>query len=135
MTSTGETGAAFGVIEEALQTNADRTRVLEGSAQATGTGAKNRAALERLCKNLYPRWFILRDVRSKLGTLLFQPRWAMSNNAHFDRRRSLRSEPYLVLRAANKEVIGTSEMYSSTQKCELGRAAVTGVRGRGESSG
>jgi len=52
--------------------------VLEGLAQTTGTGAETRAALERLCKNLYPRWFILRDVRSKLGTLLFQPRWAMS---------------------------------------------------------
>jgi hypothetical protein len=61
-----------------LQTNADRTRVIEGLAQATGADAESRAALERLCKNLYPRWFILRDVRSKLGTLLFQPRWALS---------------------------------------------------------
>jgi len=54
------------------------------------------------------------------------------NDAHFDRRRSQRSEPYFVLRAANNEVIGTSEMYSSTQKCEQGIAAVKECAARAE---
>jgi uncharacterized protein YegP (UPF0339 family) len=46
------------------------------------------------------------------------------NDADFDRRLSASDQPYFVLRAANNKVIGTSEMYSSTQKCEQGIAAV-----------
>jgi hypothetical protein len=31
-----------------------------------------------LTKRLAPRWFVMRDVHSKEGTVLMQPRWAMS---------------------------------------------------------
>lgn len=43
---------------------------------------------------------------------------------HFDRRKAKDGSPYFVLLAANKEVIGTSEMYSSTTGREAGIASV-----------
>jgi uncharacterized protein YegP (UPF0339 family) len=45
-------------------------------------------------------------------------------DSRYDRRRSIRSEPYFVLEAANGEIIGTSEMYSSESARDNGIAAV-----------
>ena len=42
----------------------------------------------------------------------------------FDRRESSAGQPYFVLRANNNEVIGTSEMYSSSSARDGGIAAV-----------
>jgi len=42
----------------------------------------------------------------------------------FERKNSKRSEPYFVLKAANGQVIGISEMYSSEAACENGIASV-----------
>jgi len=61
-----------------LQTDADRARVIEGLANSAGTGAVTRAELSNLTKQLAPRWFVMRDVHSKEGTVFLQPRWAMS---------------------------------------------------------
>jgi hypothetical protein len=64
-----------------LQTDADRARVLEGLCSATdaagGDGA-SLADLSDITKRLAPRWFLMRDVHANAGTLLMQPRWAMS---------------------------------------------------------
>ncbi|HEX9640145.1 MAG TPA: helicase HerA-like domain-containing protein [Candidatus Krumholzibacteria bacterium] len=61
-----------------LQTDADRARVLEGlSSSAAGDGAST-AELGHIVKRLAPRWFLMRDVHAGRGTLLLQPRWAMS---------------------------------------------------------
>ncbi len=46
------------------------------------------------------------------------------DDARFDRRTSKGGQPYFVLKAANGEVIGTSEMYSSTSSMERGIASV-----------
>jgi hypothetical protein len=43
---------------------------------------------------------------------------------HFERKNSKRSEPYFVLKAANGQIIGISEMYSSEAACENGIASV-----------
>jgi DNA helicase HerA-like ATPase len=53
-----------------LQTDADRARVIEGLG---GT-----SDLEDITKRLAPRWFLMRDAQSGNGTVLLQPRWAMS---------------------------------------------------------
>ena len=42
------------------------------------------------------------------------------NDAQYDRRTSKSSQPYFVLLAANKQVIGKSEMYSSASAMESG---------------
>jgi uncharacterized protein YegP (UPF0339 family) len=42
----------------------------------------------------------------------------------FERRRSRRDEPYFVLKAANGEILGTSEMYASGAAMENRIAAV-----------
>ncbi|MEL7370595.1 MAG: YegP family protein [Myxococcota bacterium] len=42
----------------------------------------------------------------------------------FERRESKKGEPYFVLKAGNGQVIGRSEMYSSTQAMENGIASV-----------
>jgi hypothetical protein len=55
-----------------LQTDADRTRVLEGLGEN-----RKKSALGDLVKRLAPRWFVVRDPRSATPTLL-NPRWAMS---------------------------------------------------------
>lgn len=47
-----------------------------------------------------------------------------SHASQFRRQRSTRGESYFVLRAANGEVIGTSDMYSSAGAREAGIAAV-----------
>jgi uncharacterized protein YegP (UPF0339 family) len=46
------------------------------------------------------------------------------NQARYDRKTSKRGNPYFVLKAANNEVIGTSEEYSSTEAMENGIKAV-----------
>ncbi len=60
-----------------LQTDADCARVMDGLACAAANG-HSPAELGRIVKNLSPRWFLMRDVHSPVGTLLLQPRWAMS---------------------------------------------------------
>jgi uncharacterized protein len=42
----------------------------------------------------------------------------------FERKNSKRSEPYFVLKGANGQIIGISEMYSSEAACENGIASV-----------
>lgn len=53
---------------------------------------------------------------------------AVRNNAthseRFERRESKRGEPYFVLKAANHEILGKSEMYSSSAKRDAGIDAV-----------
>jgi hypothetical protein len=61
-----------------LQTDADRARVLDGLG-ANGIDADE--SLERLgdtLRKLGKRWFVVRDAHSAEGTVLMQPRWAMS---------------------------------------------------------
>lgn len=61
-----------------LQTDADRTRVLDGMA-TTGSGVSLRAAdLGDIVKRLAARWFLVRDVHAEQGLGLMQPRWTMS---------------------------------------------------------
>ena len=47
-----------------------------------------------------------------------------ANESRFDRRTSKAGKPYFVLKAANGEVIGTSEEYSSIEAMENGISAV-----------
>jgi hypothetical protein len=61
-----------------LQTDADRNRVVEGLASAGVQGGHSSAELAAVLKQLAPRWFLMRDVHAQQGTLLMQPRWAMS---------------------------------------------------------
>lgn len=60
-----------------LQTDADRERVIEGLTSSVGTGSDS-AELASLTKRLAQRSFVMRDVHSSDGTVLIQPRWAMS---------------------------------------------------------
>jgi len=46
------------------------------------------------------------------------------NDANYERKTSSKGEPYFVLKATNKQVIGKSEMYSSTSGMERGIASV-----------
>jgi len=43
-----------------------------------------------------------------------------SNDASYERKTSKNDKPYFVLKAANGEIIGTSEMYSSSSAAEKG---------------
>jgi uncharacterized protein YegP (UPF0339 family) len=45
-------------------------------------------------------------------------------DAQYIKKLSVAGEPYFVLRAANNEVLGTSEMYSTSRACEEGIAAI-----------
>jgi len=45
-------------------------------------------------------------------------------DAHYERRTSKAGQPYFVLLAANKEIIGRSEMYSARSGMERGIASV-----------
>jgi hypothetical protein len=62
-----------------LQTDADRERVIEGLC-ASSNASQNASAqeLDDITKRLAPRWFLVRDAQSGNGTILLQPRWAMS---------------------------------------------------------
>ena len=46
------------------------------------------------------------------------------NDANFERKSSGKNEPYFVLKAANKEIIGKSEMYTSVVGMKKGIASV-----------
>ncbi len=61
-----------------LQTDADRARVVDGLASAQAQGGHSAGELTGLLKQLAPRWFLTRDAHAKEGTVLLQPRWAMS---------------------------------------------------------
>jgi hypothetical protein len=62
-----------------LQTDADRARVIDGLSDAGGPdGGVSGAELAKVVKMLAQRWFLMRDVHSGVGTMLLQPRWAMS---------------------------------------------------------
>ena len=50
----------------------------------------------------------------------------------YDRRESKKGEPYFVLLAANKQIIGQSEMYSSTTAMENG---IKSVKANGPEAG
>ncbi len=50
-----------------------------------------------------------------------------ANDARFDRRIAKNGQPYFVLKAANGEVIGTSEQYSSNEAMEDGIRSVRNV--------
>jgi hypothetical protein len=60
-----------------LQTDADCARVLDGLS-STDTKGFSTATLGKAIKNLAPRWFVVRDVHARVGTIQLQPRWAMS---------------------------------------------------------
>ena len=47
-----------------------------------------------------------------------------ASDANFERKASTQGEPYFVLKAANTQVIGSSEMYTSTSARENGIASV-----------
>jgi len=47
-----------------------------------------------------------------------------ADDANFERKTSVQGEPYFVLKAANRQVIGTSEMYTSTSSMKKGIASV-----------
>jgi hypothetical protein len=55
-----------------LQTDADRARVMEGLGED-----KKKSELGAIVKKLAQRWFVVRDAKEKVLSLL-QPRWAMS---------------------------------------------------------
>ena len=61
-----------------LQTDADRARVIDGLSDAAGNAETSAAELARVVKKLAPRWFLMRDAHANEGSLLVQPRWAMS---------------------------------------------------------
>jgi hypothetical protein len=48
-----------------------------------------------------------------------------SDENRFERKESKKGQPYFVLKAANSQVIGMSEMYSSAAAMEKGIASVT----------
>ncbi len=50
-----------------------------------------------------------------------------SIDARYDRRVAKNGQPYFVLKAANGEIIGTSEQYSSNEAMEDGIRSVKGV--------
>jgi hypothetical protein len=61
-----------------LQTDADRARVIESIASATGETGTSREELSSVVRRLGQRWFLLRDVHASPTALLLQPRYAMS---------------------------------------------------------
>jgi hypothetical protein len=58
-----------------LQTDADRTRVIDGLADSSRTTDH---LLEDTIKHIAPRWFVVRDVHQSGAPVLLQPRYAMS---------------------------------------------------------
>ena len=59
-----------------LQTDADRTRVIEGLANEAGIG-ESEDELAAVLKQIVPRWFVMRNAHTS-ATSFLQPRWAMS---------------------------------------------------------
>jgi hypothetical protein len=84
-----------------LQTDADRARVLDGLGGGHDAEEGVRG-LGQTLRRLAPRWFVMRDAHSAQGTVLLQPRWAMS----FMRGPMTRSEIRMAL-ARREEAAGT----------------------------
>jgi hypothetical protein len=62
-----------------LQTDADRTRVLDGLAGASQKGVDSAADLGRNVQRLAPRWFIIKNAHeASVGPILLHPRYTMS---------------------------------------------------------
>jgi hypothetical protein len=61
-----------------LQTDADRARVLDGLGAGSVNGEASLDGLGDTLRRLAPRWFVTRDAHVEEGTVLLQPRWAMS---------------------------------------------------------
>ena len=61
-----------------LQTDADRSRVLDGLAAARGTDASVSDELVNTLQRLAPRWFVVRNAHVAVPPVLVQPRYAMS---------------------------------------------------------
>jgi len=62
-----------------LQTDADRTRVLDGLAGASQKGDDSQADLGRNVQRLAPRWFIIKNAHeASVGPILLHPRQTMS---------------------------------------------------------
>jgi hypothetical protein len=60
-----------------LQTDADRTRVLDGLAAARGIDGMSQE-LESTLRRLAPRWFVVRNAHVSSPPILVQPRYAIS---------------------------------------------------------
>ena len=60
-----------------LQTDTDCARMLDGLA-STGVNEHTTVEFGKVVKNLAPRWYLTRDVHTRIGTILIQPHWAMS---------------------------------------------------------
>ncbi len=60
-----------------LQTDADRTRVLDGLAAARGIDGMSQE-LESTLRRLAPRWFVVRNAHVTSPPILMQPRYAIS---------------------------------------------------------
>jgi uncharacterized protein YegP (UPF0339 family) len=74
------------------------------------------------------REVVLTGARYAAKSRVLQRIEAVRANAPIDhryqRRQSAPGQPYFVLRAANNEVLGTSETYTSRAECEAGIALV-----------
>jgi len=81
-----------------LQTDADRSRVVEGLASSSGADRATAHAISATVKDLAPRWFVLRDAHAT-GLTLLQPRWAMS----FLRGPMTRAEMHAAVKARRGE--------------------------------
>ena len=84
-----------------LQTDADRTRVVDRLSGADGAteGEDGAAAdLGHILPQLTPRWFVVRDAHAASPPLLLQPRHAMSllrgpmTHLEIQRAREMRAE-------------------------------------------
>jgi Bacterial protein of unknown function (DUF853) len=60
-----------------LQTDADRARIVDGLRTATGVRGAD-ANLDHTLQQLAPRWFVMRNAHASDGSVLLQPRWALS---------------------------------------------------------
>jgi hypothetical protein len=61
-----------------LQTDADRTRVLDGLAASVDESSENLGELGRRVQRLQNRWFVVRNAHVPAAPILLQPRYAMS---------------------------------------------------------
>ncbi len=91
-----------------LQTDADCARVLDGLSATDSKGCST-AALGRAIKNLAPRWFVMRDVHARVGTILLQPRWAMSYLRGPMTRNEIRRARQLFVNGTDGEDVGEDE--------------------------
>lgn len=66
---------------------------------------------------------VYKDKRGALNGIASVQKNA-GNDARYEVRKSKKGEPYFVLIAPNKEIIGKSEMYASMKGCKGGMASV-----------